>query len=795
MRIQDLLAPQNKWLSYSGGCGNCPRQRVGFVPATLKPTRLIVVGEAPGEVEVLDQEGFKGKSGQTIRGAFKDVGIPEHQYSLTNTLHCRPPENRDPHADEISCCMNQFVLEEVKDYPLVALVGSVAMNAFYPGKGYLLRGNLAYHPDFPNSRFYGMLHPAAIGYDSSRKDEFYAQVDRLGRIFRGGVDVPFTVVTGVEFAQRFAALLQTAKVISLDLETDRLESWAAGGEIRSLGVCSVPSKEVFVLDKDDPFWNTALQLLKVYLSNPEKQVLGQNIGFDLVWLEAKLQFKCDLRHIHDIQSLYYLYKRLRQVSIKRLVPEELDGYRHLVVNPNKEPNIEHLRLYNAEDVYYVQELFLKAFPQLKPQTRDLFITVGGPSSLATRRIQHAGIYFRPNDWDGFVSENRRKRQEAVQAWATVDPQFKPKEYIQGDGTRDIAKFLYEVKKYPVLGLTPSKTPSTDESIIYEMIRGGAKELENLLTIREMDKEYSTYLKPYPKLLHPDTSRIHASFHNTTTSTGRLSSTEPNMQNVKRGVIRNLFGCPAVVGSKFCEGDWSQIELRIAMSEADEPHGIEAYRAGKDLHEVTAQFITGKSKVTKEERTNAKPANFCLIYGGQPPTLQAYAQNTYGISMTEAESKRWHKGFFDTYPRLLDWHGNSVQILRENKGYMESAVGHIWYYPDWDSNDGNRRAHAERSAINMLCQGPASYFMTYLIYLVQQAFWKMGIRAPQLGTSEVVLTVHDQFAWEVGEDQMQLSIDVVRSLVQHVEKWASWMKVPIVLDIKVGEAWGSLREWK
>lgn len=784
MRLQDLLAPHKKYLPYTGGCGSCPRKIVDYVPPTLKKSKIILVGEAPGEKEVEEKQGFIGPSGQILRTALERVGIRD--YSFTNTIHCRPPENKDPTPSEISCCMNEHVIPEIADYPLVVLVGAVAANAFYPGDGSLLRGNLAYHPDFPQSRFYGMLHPAAILHDASRKDEFYRHVDRLGRIYRGD-DSKFRIISGEQFRRGFEFMLQTSRLIGLDIETNQLESWVPGGIIRSFAVVPVPSDEVFVIDRDDPFWNSALHLLKTYLLNPEKQVLGQVIGFDLVWLEAELNFRCNVKYVHDIQSLFYLHKRYIQVGLKKLVSEELDGYRHLVVDPGKEPNIEHLKLYNAEDIYHTQHLFLDAFPKLRPQTQNLFLTIGGRSTLALRRVQHQGIYFRDQEWDSLVAINRKKRAEAVAAWRAADPQFDPREYITSDGTKGINKFLFEVKKYPVLKKTPKGEPSADDEVLHEMIRSGATELEPLLVIREMDKEYSTYLKPYPKILCPYTHRIHASYHNTTVSTGRLSSTDPNMQNVKRGPIRNLFGAPP--GSKFIEGDWSQIELRIAMSEANAKNGIQAYRDKKDLHTVTAQLITGREKVTKEERQDAKPANFCFIYDGSPETAQAYAQDTYGIIMSIEDARKWHRGFFQVYPELVDWHRETKQKLRENKGYIESAVGHVWYYSDWDSTDDGRRQHAERAAINMLCQGPAAYFTTYLIYLSQQEFYKRSI------PSEIVLTVHDQLAWEATEQWVQPSSEVVQREVQHVGEWASWLKVPIVFDLKIGEAWGSLEEMK
>lgn len=789
MRLQDLLVDQEKFLKYAGGCGSCPRALNDYVPPSLLPTKMILVGEAPSKGAVEKQEIFADQAGSKLKSALEEVGIRE--FSMTNTLHCRLPADTDPHPKEISCCMNQHVVGEVGAYPLVVLVGSTAMNAFFPGYGQLLRGNLAYHPDYPNSKFYGLIHPGVALHDKSKNPEFMKLVDRLGRIYRDP-GVPFQLFVGEEAAARFPEMLHRALILSLDLETDRLESWAPEGRIKSLCVTPVPLQESYFIHEDDPFFTQALQMVRAYLEDPTKQVLGQNIGFDIVWLEAKLDFRSNVKRIYETQSLYYQLRGQKQVGLKRLVTDELDGYRHLIIEPHKEKNRTRLGWYNGEDTYYTSQLFIRDFPKLRPKTQDLHITVAGPSSLALRRITHAGIRFRSELWEGLVSENRAKRDAARDAWAAADPDFKPRMYVTPNGTTDIDDYLYKVKKYPVTKTTPKGDPSVDEEVLKELIRQGATQLEHLLTIRELDKEYSTYMKPYPKLVHPTTGRIHANYHNTSTDTGRTSSSDPNMQNVKRGPVRNQFGFT-------CELDWSQIELRLGMSLANEIIGIQAYKEGKDLHTITAQMITGRLQVTKAERTDAKPVNFGLLYGGNWETVQLYALNTYGIRWTDDQAKRYCEAFFSAYPRLVEWHNASRQKLRENKGYFESAVGHVWYYPDWDSNDQAKRSHAERAALNSECQGPAGYFTQYLIYLMQQEFYRQGLTYAPIGRAEPTITVHDQVGWDVDTHLIPKSIEIAREGVQQVTRWASkWLQVPLVADFKFAnptEAWAMLKDWE
>lgn len=805
MRLQDFLADTKRFLEIQGGCSSCPRKLKDFVSPTLRKSKIIVIDDTPSETDVEKQEGFSGKAGQVLRSAFRDVGInPDSDTSWSTTVHCRPPENKDPTDKEISCCMNQHVFHEVGAYPIVVLAGNIACNAFFPGHGQQVKGNLAYHPDFPNTRFYGMLHPAAIGYDTKRKEEFFAQVDRLGRINRGNIDAPFTLITGAEFRTRWAQFLEVSTLLSLDLETDRLESWILEGKVRSLAACSLHGDEVFSIEDDDPFWNEALQLLAKYCQNPEKQILGQNIGFDLVWLESRLNFKCDLKYIHDLQPLYYQLDGARYTSLKPLVSRALDGYRHLVCWPHLEKNKHHLKLYNAEDVHYPKLLFTRDFPRLRAKTQDLYLRVLGPSSLATARMTHAGIHFRSQAWEELNTEFAEAREREITAWEAESPDFHRRSYITEKGFRDLDYYLYEIKKYPVLSKTKvEEKPSTDDATIKELVRQGATELNHCLTIKNIDKRRSTYILAYPKLVAPD-RRIHASYHTTRVATGRLSSSDPNMQNIPRpeeqwkNQIRWLFG--SAPGNKMLFGDFSQIELRVAMSLARDPVGLEVYRTGGDIHIQTAKFILGdepadpklwKKKGTKWEvaRTKAKSANFALLYDGTGFTVQQYAMNEFGLMMSNEDADRWHAGFFETYPALHPWHELERQKLRENKGYVESAVGHVWYYKDWDSADHVTREHEERAAINMTCQGPAAYSMTYLIYLCQQAFWKSGIRANGLAHAEVVQSVHDSLAVEVDEEQVDPATAIVRHSLQQVAFWIKdWFLVPLVLDMEMGTVW-------
>jgi len=197
--LDDIEGPHQKLIRPSGGCHNCPRRRVDFVPATLPKAQLIFLGEAPGATEVKEQEGFTGKSGELLRSVALEYGITE--FAVSNVVHCRPPENAAPNKKVIDCCLSQFVLDEIRDYSIVVLVGSVPLQALFPkAKAWHFRGNLAYHPDFPEQRFYTMYHPAYIlrNRGGTIEEEFKQQMSRLARIVRGEAEQDWNEAHGIE---------------------------------------------------------------------------------------------------------------------------------------------------------------------------------------------------------------------------------------------------------------------------------------------------------------------------------------------------------------------------------------------------------------------------------------------------------------------------------------------------------------------------------------------------------------------------------------------------------------------
>lgn len=785
MTLLEQIGMKRKVLQVSGSCGTCPRRRVDYVPATLKQGSILFLGEAPGATEVEEQEGFAGRSGQLLRRIASEYRVPE-PWSFSNTIHCRPPDNATPKPKEIACCLSQFVLDEIRGYSIVVLAGSIPLSALFPGaKGSHFRGNVAWHPDFPGQRFYAIYHPAYILRRPDLEGEFRQQLERLGRIARGEAPAGWQLIRGAGAPDALDTALQSP-LISLDLETNAKETWEPNPKIRSFCV-TADGKNVVAMDESEPAFFWALTKLQAYLEKPEKSVIGANIGYDIQYLENDLEFTSKCTGIHDVSIWWYEAGQYQQVSLKKLVSQQLDGYRYLVYEPGREQDIELLLNYNAEDVVHAYHLFVKAVGKVDPQTSDLVSRVLSPAVLMYRRAQAHGLYIRQDYRKEKIEEYEDKRRAEVLAWKQEDPDFIPDEYESGNG---LDHYLFQLKRLPVISLTAKDEASVDQAAIKQWIRGGATQLSHLLKIREYDKILGTYLKAYDKHVGLD-SRIHPRFWMNSTDTSRPSSTKPNVFNIPRNnEIRDLFGVP--YGYGLLESDLSQIEFRIMVCLAKDENGIAGYLRGDDAHTMTARTIAGVDKPTKQQRSLAKPVNFGTLYGGSEYMLQQYAFNEYGVEWTIEEARAFRNTFMKTYPRIPDFHEASKTKLIYNRGWFRSVTGHVFYYEDWDSKDTGRRDHAFRAALNSEAQGPANNICLYIARLARQMLDERGFER-----AVFVNSVYDSIMTEVPNPKWIADISAtIDEAGQKAYEWVKdWFIVPLTMEHAAGIAWGSLCDCK
>jgi DNA polymerase-1 len=341
--------------------------------------------------------------------------------------------------------------------------------------------------------------------------------------------------------------------------------------------------------------------------------------------------------------------------------------------------------------------------------------------------------------------------------------------------KQLAAVLFERQQLPVLKRTKTG-PSTDADVLDQLAAMGHELPRLILDYRELQKLKSTYVDALPAEVNPATSRIHTSFNQTGAATGRLSSSDPNLQNIPvrtpRGeAIRRGF-VPAP-GCQFLVADYSQIELRLMAHFSGDPAFIEAFRQGGDIHRQTAALIFNVpvEQVTPDMRARAKTINFATIYGQGPFALS----RQLGISQDDA--KQFIARYFERFAGVRQYLDRQVTFARE-QGYVETLLKRRRYIPEIRDRNFNQRAYGERNAQNSPLQGSAADLIKLAMIHIHRAIQERGLE------SRMLLQVHDELVFEVPEREVNEMRELVRSHMEQVME----LRVPLVVDIGVGPNW-------
>lgn len=342
--------------------------------------------------------------------------------------------------------------------------------------------------------------------------------------------------------------------------------------------------------------------------------------------------------------------------------------------------------------------------------------------------------------------------------------------------RQVGEVLFdELKLNEKAKKTKSGQYSTGEEVL-EAIKHKHPIVEKILAHRALKKLLSTYIDALPKLINPATGHIHTSFNQAVTATGRLSSSNPNLQNIPvRGddgrEIRKAF--VPEPGCIFFSADYSQIELRIMAHISGDEHLVNDFREGRDIHAATAARVFHKplDEVTRDERRKAKTANFGIIYG-----ISAFGL-AERMEVSRAEAKELITNYFSTYPKVKDYMERSVAEAKE-RGYIVTAFGRRRYLPDINSRNAVVRGYAERNAVNAPIQGTAADIIKVAMIRIDERFRREGIQ------SKMILQVHDELNFSVVPSEL----DTVKRIVIDEMEQAYQMSVPLVADCGEGHNW-------
>lgn len=582
---------------------------------------------------------------------------------------------------------------------------------------------------------------------------------------------------------RWVEKLKQAKLFALDTETDNLDYMAANlvgisfalenGEAAYLPLQLDYLGAPKTLEK-----TTALALLKPILENPAIQKVGQNFKYDLtifarngidvqgVAFDTMLEsYVLNSTGRHNMDDLAKRYLGHQTISF-----EEIAGKGKNQLTFNQIP-LEQAAEYAAEDADVTMKLQqvlwekLSKEPTLEKLFKEMELPLLGVLSRMERRgvlIDSDALFLQSNEIANCLSELEE------QAYVLAGQPFNLA------STKQLQEILFDKLGLPVIQKTPKGAPSTNEEVLEEL--AFSHELPKVLVEhRGLSKLKSTYTDKLPQMVNPQTGRVHTSYHQAVTATGRLSSSDPNLQNIP---IRNEEGRRirqafiARKGFTVVAADYSQIELRIMAHLSQDQGLINAFTQGKDIHRSTAAEIFGVAldEVTSEQRRNAKAINFGLIYG-----MSAFGlSRQLGIGRADAQS--YMDLYFKRYPGVQTFM-HDIREKAKAQGYVETLFGRRLYLPDINSSNGMRRKAAERVAINAPMQGTAAD-------IIKRAMIQLDQKLQNDPDIAMIMQVHDELVFEVRSEKVAFYSELIKTQMES----AADLVVPLIVDVGQGTNW-------
>lgn len=582
------------------------------------------------------------------------------------------------------------------------------------------------------------------------------------------------------------ARLKKADVFAFDTETDGLDTLTAN--LIGLSFAIAPGEAAYLPVAHDYLDAPAqldrayvLEALKPLLEDEKALKVGQNLKFDMSLLA---RYGIEMRGIaydtmlesyvldsvggrHDMDSLADRYLGHKTITFEEIAGK---GKNQLTFN---QIALEQAAPYAAEDADVTLQLHLAMWPQLKQSAELLtvFNEIEMPLLPVLSHIERTGVLIDPAILSAHSQELAKRLAELeAQAHELAEEPFNLA------STKQLQAILYEKQKLPVLKKTPGGAPSTNEEVLAELALDYPLP-KVILEYRGLAKLKTTYTDKLPLMINPVSGRVHTSYHQAVTATGRLSSSDPNLQNIpvrneEGRRIRQAFIAPD--GYRIVAADYSQIELRIMAHLSQDEGLLKAFAEGKDIHRATASEVFGVplDKVTGEQRRSAKAINFGLIYG-----MSAFGLARQ-LGIPRGEAQRYMDLYFERYPGVLDYMERTRQQASE-QGYVSTLDGRRLYLPDVRSSNAMRRKAAERAAINAPMQGTAADIIKRA--MIEVDAWLQGQEKPLV---RAIMQVHDELVFEVHESVIEEASQRIRQLMEG----SMALAVPLKVDVGVGMNW-------
>lgn len=579
--------------------------------------------------------------------------------------------------------------------------------------------------------------------------------------------------------------IRAAPLVSFDTETDSLDNILAN--LVGLSFATEPGQAIYIpvahdyLDAPEQISRErALELLRPVLESDDVRKVGQNLKFDRGILQnygielAGVEFDTMLESYildsvagrHDMDSLSTRWLNHKTITFEEIAGK---GKKQLTFN---QIDIETAGPYAAEDADVTLQLHLKMWPKLQQLEGPLnvFREIEMPLMPVLSRIERNGVKIDPAVLHQHSGElTTRLAELELKAHELAGEPFNL------SSPKQLQTILFEKQGIKPLKKTPGGAPSTSEEVLEELALDYPLP-KVILEYRGLAKLKSTYTDKLPLMINPKTGRVHTSYHQAVTATGRLSSTDPNLQNIpvrndEGRRIRQAFIAPD--DYLIVSADYSQIELRIMAHLSQDAGLLAAFAEGKDIHRATAAEVFGLAldDVTTEQRRSAKAINFGLIYG-----MSAFGLSRQ-LNIPRKEAQRYMDLYFERYPGVLNYM-ERTRVQAKEQGYVETLDGRRLYLPDIKSSNAARRAGAERAAINAPMQGTAADIIKKAMIAVDG--WLQAEQPPV----KMIMQVHDELVFEVHKDSLELVAKKVHELMENCMK----LDVPLLVEVGSGSNW-------
>ena len=661
-----------------------------------------------------------------------------------------------------------------------------------------------------HSPFNGLVCPEAVGYKEAERCQKQTSATSLD-LFGNPVSEPKKDVSGVQtpseptqdlfsiatplyntienvshqyilcdtlekIAEAVADLSRHNRV-AIDTETTGFDYFS--DSVVGLGACGEPHKAYYI-----PFAvEGAKELVSPLLSNVDIEKVGHNLKFDiqmlrheglsvdgLYWDTMIMHYLLDPDGRHGLNHLSQTLLNYTPIEIETLIGR---GAKQLTMD---RVAVELVAPYCAEDADVTLQLFEKLHPKMEEEgALELYQTIELPLISTLMNMEREGVRV---DCD-LLAEYAKRLNERM---ATIEEEIRTLAGVPDlniNSSRQLGVVLFEKLKIdPKPKKTKTKQYSTEEEYL-QFLSDRHPIVPLILEYRGIKKLLSTYVEALPALVNPATGHIHTSYNQAVAATGRLSSTNPNLQNIP---IRDELGRPireAFVASDedhiLVAADYSQVELRLMAHMSGDEAMIEAFRSGEDIHRDTASrlFHVAPAEVTSDQRRKAKTANFGIIYG-----ISAFGlRQRMGNDISMGEAKEIIDGYFRSYPGIKEYIDRTIAEAKNN-GYVQTIFGRRRYLPDINSANATVRSLAERNAINAPLQGSAADIIKIAMVEVARRFKEEGLR------SKMILQVHD----ELIVDTLLSEKSQVETILREAMEGAATLRVPLVVDIGEGASW-------